>query len=63
MLYEVITLTQKPVLVLLNVGEGDLVAAPALIERIAAGYPHRHALVDALSAKIEVTSASVPGRL
>ncbi len=47
-------LTQKPVLVLLNVGESDLAAAPALIERIAAGYRHRHALVDALSAKIEM---------
>jgi GTP-binding protein YchF len=47
-------LTQKPVLVLLNVGEGDLAAAPALIERIKAGYEHRHAMVDALSAKIEM---------
>jgi len=47
-------LTQKPVLVLLNVGERDLAAAAALIERIAAGYDHRHAMVDALSAKIEM---------
>ncbi len=47
-------LTQKPVLVLLNVGEGDLAGAPALIERIAAGYGHSHAMVDALSAKIEM---------
>ena len=47
-------LTQKPVLVLLNVGEGDLPAAPALVERIAAAHPHRHTLVDALSAKIEM---------
>ena len=47
-------LTQKPVLVLVNVGEGDLAAAPALIERIAAGYGHSHAMVDALSAKIEM---------
>jgi GTP-binding protein YchF len=47
-------LTQKPVLVLLNVGEGDLAGAPALIERIAAGYQHRHAMVDALSARIEM---------
>ena len=30
-------LTQKPVLVLVNVGEGDLAGAPALIERIAGG--------------------------
>ena len=47
-------LTQKPVLVLLNVGENELAAAPALIDRIRAGYPHQHALVDALSAKIEM---------
>ncbi len=47
-------LTQKPVLVLLNVGEGDLAGAPALIERITAGYGHSHAMVDALSAKIEM---------
>ena len=47
-------LTQKPVLVLLNVGEGELAAAPALIESIQRGYDHRHAMVDALSAKIEM---------
>ncbi len=47
-------LTQKPVLVLLNVGEGDLAGAPALIAQIAAGYEHRHAMVDALSARIEM---------
>jgi GTP-binding protein YchF len=47
-------LTQKPVLVLLNVGEGDLAQAPELVARIAAGYPHRHAMVDSLSAKIEM---------
>ncbi len=47
-------LTQKPVLVLLNVGERDLAEAPGLVERIAAGYPHRHAIVDALTAKIEM---------
>ena len=47
-------LTEKPVLVLLNVGKGDLATAPALVERIAAGYDHRHALVEALSARIEM---------
>ncbi len=47
-------LTQKPVLVLLNVGEGDLGTAPALVEGIGGGYAHQHALVDALSAKIEM---------
>ena len=47
-------LTQKPVLILLNVGEGDLGEAPALVERIRGAYDHRHAMVDALSAKIEM---------
>ena len=47
-------LTQKPVLVLLNVGEGDLAAAPALVARVTAAYDHRHALVEALSARIEM---------
>ncbi len=47
-------LTQKPVLVLLNVGEGELAGAPALVARIRADYEHRRALVDALSAKIEM---------
>jgi GTP-binding protein YchF len=47
-------LTEKPVLVLLNVGEGDLATAGDLVERIAADYRHEQAMVDALSAKIEM---------
>ena len=47
-------LTEKPVLVLLNVGEGDVAGERALIERITAGYQHDQTLVDALSAKIEM---------
>jgi hypothetical protein len=47
-------LTEKPVLVLLNVGEGDIATGPALVERIGAAYLHEHALVEALSAKIEM---------
>src|SRR6476469_7654545 len=47
-------LTQKPVLVLLNVGEGELAGAPALAEGIRTNYEHKHAMVDALSAKIEM---------
>jgi GTP-binding protein YchF len=47
-------LTQKPVLVLLNVGEGDIGKASAVVAVVAAGYGHRHALVDSLSAKIEM---------
>ena len=47
-------LTQKPVLVLLNVGVSERAGAPALVERVKGGYDHRHAMVDALSAKIEM---------
>jgi hypothetical protein len=47
-------LTQKPVLVLLNVGEGAIATAPALIDKLTAGYDHRHAMIDALSARIEM---------
>jgi GTP-binding protein YchF len=47
-------LTQKPILVLLNVGEGDLARSGELVASIAARYDHRHALVDALSARIEM---------
>ena len=47
-------LTEKPVLVLLNLGEADLGRAPEIVAGIAARYDHRHALVDALSARIEM---------
>jgi GTP-binding protein YchF len=47
-------LTEKPVLILLNVGEGDLASAPALVARIAGAYRHEHAMVEHLSAKIEM---------
>ncbi|MHB8460109.1 MAG: redox-regulated ATPase YchF, partial [Candidatus Limnocylindrales bacterium] len=47
-------LTQKPVLVLLNIGEGDLPRSAELIVAIVARYDHRHSLVDALSARIEM---------
>ena len=47
-------LTQKPVLVLLNVGERELPGARALVAEVAGRYDHRHVLVDALSARIEM---------
>jgi GTP-binding protein YchF len=47
-------LTQKPALVLLNVGEADLGGAPQRVAALAASYDHRNAIVDALSAKIEM---------
>jgi hypothetical protein len=47
-------LTQKPVLVLLNVGENDLATAPDLVKRVSAGYRHEHVMVESLSARIEM---------
>jgi GTP-binding protein YchF len=47
-------LTQKPVLVLLNVGEGDIAGAGERVASLATDYGHQNALVDALSAKIEM---------
>ncbi len=47
-------LTQKPVLVLLNVGEGDIAHEAELVAAIAVRYDHRQVLVDALSARIEM---------
>jgi GTP-binding protein YchF len=47
-------LTEKPVLVLVNIGEGDLPRASEVVGLVSAGYEHRHALVDALSARIEM---------
>ena len=47
-------LTQKPVLVLLNIGEGDIPRRADLVAAIAGDYRHEHSLVDALSARIEM---------
>jgi len=47
-------LTEKPVLVLLNVGEADLPRAGERVAAIEAGYHHDHVLVAALSARIEM---------
>jgi GTP-binding protein YchF len=47
-------LTEKPVLVLLNVGEADLPRADSTVASVERGYHHEHALVAALSAKIEM---------
>jgi len=47
-------LSEKPVLVLINVGEAELARAPALVATVSAGYGHQRALVDALSARIEM---------
>jgi GTP-binding protein YchF len=47
-------LTQKPVLVLLNIGEADLPRQAEIVASIAGRYAHRRALLDALSARIEM---------
>jgi len=47
-------LTEKPVLVLLNVGEGDVPQMDALVARVAAAYRTERTLVAGLSAKIEM---------
>ncbi len=47
-------LTEKPVLVLLNVGEGQIADAPGLAAAMADRYPHRQSRIEALSARIEM---------
>ena len=47
-------LTEKPVLVLLNIGEGDIAKAAELVAGVAKRYQHKHSQVEALSAKIEM---------
>ncbi|MFL5751270.1 MAG: DUF933 domain-containing protein, partial [Chloroflexota bacterium] len=47
-------LTQKPVLVLINIGEEDLPRASELVAAVAKGYDHRSTLVDSLSGRIEM---------
>ena len=47
-------LTQKPVLVLLNIGEADLPREDAIATEYAGRYRHVKAIVSALSAKIEM---------
>src|SRR5512135_1392297 len=47
-------LTEKPVLVLLNVGEADLPRAAERVATLEAGYRHEHTMAAALSARIEM---------
>jgi GTP-binding protein YchF len=47
-------LTEKPVLVLLNIGEADIAKAADMAARLAKRYAHKHSQVEALSAKIEM---------
>ena len=47
-------LTQKPVLVVVNIGESDLPRSTQIVADLRARYDHRHTKVDALSARIEM---------
>ena len=47
-------LTEKPVLVLLNIGEADLPREAELVASVAERYQHQRTIVDALSAKVEM---------
>jgi GTP-binding protein YchF len=47
-------LTEKPVLVLLNVGESDLGRVHEIAEEFRGRYTHEKSLVDAMSARIEM---------
>ncbi len=47
-------LTEKPVLILVNVGESDLAGVEARVAAIGDRYDHRQSMVDALSARIEM---------
>ena len=47
-------LTQKPVLVLLNIGEADIAASAERVADVARTYEHDRTLIDALSARIEM---------
>jgi GTP-binding protein YchF len=47
-------LTEKPVLVLLNIGEDDVARAAQISSDFAAKYVHQHSGVEALSARIEM---------
>ena len=47
-------LTEKPVLVLLNIGEGDVARASEIVSDFAGEYKHKQSGVEALSARIEM---------
>ncbi len=47
-------LTEKPVLVLLNIGESDLPREAEIVAGVAERYRHAQTLVDALSARVEM---------
>jgi len=53
-------LTEKPVLVLLNIGERDIPRASELVASVQTRYGHESTIVDALSARIEMEIGELP---
>jgi GTP-binding protein YchF len=53
-------LTEKPTLVLLNIGEGDVPRGEEIVEAVRARYVHQQTMVDAISAKIEMEIGELP---
>ena len=53
-------LTEKPTLVLLNIGEGDIPRAGKVIATVREGYARRATIVDAISARIEMEIGELP---
>ncbi len=53
-------LTEKPVLLLLNIGEGDIGRAGELVDDIRARVTHEQTMVEALSARIEMELGELP---
>ena len=53
-------LTEKPTLVLLDIGEGDIPRAAELVAAQRARYEHEATIVDAISAKIEMEIGELP---
>ncbi len=53
-------LTEKPTLVLLNIGESDIPRAAELVEAVRTRYAHEATVVDALSARIEMEIGELP---
>jgi GTP-binding protein YchF len=52
-------LTDRPVLLVLNIAEADLPGAKALSEAMAGRYVHRHSLVTAICGKLEMEIAQL----
>ena len=54
-------LTEKPVLVLLNIGEAELSRATAIADEFRARYQHQQTMLDTISARIEMELGELEG--